>query len=81
MLVPVNIDEIPKATRKHHGKYVDIIDDFIESGIPAAEYVIDDGKAPLYVNRALFLAVQRNNYPVQICRRKDRIFIIRKEEN
>lgn len=80
MFKPIPVDEIPVISRQHHGKYVEELDRFIESGIPAAEYIIEDGKDPLYVNRALYLAVQRNNYPVMISRRKDRIFFIRKED-
>lgn len=78
MFKPVSIDEIPAITRKHHGKYVEDLDRFIESGITAAEYIIEDGKDPAYIRRALFLAVQRNGYPVEISNRKGRIFIIRK---
>ena len=78
MFVPCDIEDIPSISRKHHGKYVEDLDRFIDANIPAAEYIIESGKDPAYVTRALFLAVYRNKYPVEIVRRKDRIFLVRK---
>lgn len=79
MFKPTSIDEIPVISRTHHGKYVEELDRFIESGVPTAEYIVEDGKDPLYVKRAWSLAVQRNNYPVTVSLRKDRIILTRKE--
>lgn len=70
------INELPKIKRK--SRNVADIDDFVASGQNMAEVDLD-GRDPGRAYISLYQAARRRGAPVHVCRRNNRLFLVRKE--
>ena len=79
MFVPISKEDIPLGQKASYRENLEELRSFIESGMSTAEYILPDGiNAPSRV--ACFrTAARRYDLPVDIIRRKDRIFFVKKE--
>lgn len=80
MFVACQKNEIPQIKHgEHGGKIMNEIKEFMESGLPAAEYIIPDGRSALHVQNSFRVCIKRHNYPVGITIRNGRVFLLKKE--
>jgi len=76
----VDVDEVPTTMpRQRAGKYKQVIDEFVESGKPWVEIVLEEGDAkPQHVYSALRTAIKKaGNIGVRVVKRGERIFLIK----
>lgn len=80
MFVPISKEDIPISQQANYRENLEELRRFAESGLPCAEYMVPEGvSAPSRV--ACFrTAARRYNIPVDIKRRKNRVFFVRKED-
>ena len=76
MLKEVQISDIP--SRK---KWIEELNEFYKSGIDAAELLYDPAQSTGSVVMSVRYAVKRQNIPVAVLRRKDKIFLVRRCAN
>lgn len=77
MIKPINIDDIPKYSRCNRA--VQDVEEFIRSGMDSCE-VISNGKSNANsLWSAYYNAVKKLNCGVRVARRKDRVFLIKKD--
>lgn len=79
MFVPANIEDIPKQKRKH-GENIKELQDFLDSGLRAAQYVLREGEKPESKIACFKTAATRMGFPIILTRKGNEIFFVRKEE-
>lgn len=80
MLTAIKKEDVPNATRGKHGAYArKTLVDFCNSGAEAAIVSFPE-KNVKTVYASLKKAQEREYFPVVIMKRKDKVYLIRKEE-
>lgn len=74
MIKEINIKEIPNINR---GKYMDDIEEFLNSGAEACEVIGHKDQSGVSLYSALWNAVKKYGYHVKIIRRKERVFLVK----
>ena len=79
MFVPVKIDEVP-SRKSYAGKNIEELQNFLDSGLRAAQYILPEGANASNKIACFQTAVKRKGFPIILSRQGDHIFFIRKEE-
>lgn len=83
MIKPIEKENIPGGTGKKTSQYRNDIADFLNSGFPCCEAFPDRSKLRGPVDsmvQGYRITAKKMGAPVEVIRRKNRIFIVRKEE-
>ena len=78
MIKPINVDKIPSVKKNRSNKYIRLIEEFIDSGVEAAEISIPGlDSHDLYMG--IYYHVYRTcaNYPVAVKLRLHKVYLIR----
>ena len=77
MLKPIDINDIPEPSNgKIPGPWATIVAEFISSGLSAAECETEQARSAYY---GLYQFCKIRRLPVTVLKRRNRVFLIRKE--
>lgn len=81
MFVAVSMEDATNDVRAGYGGNIKELHDFLESGLPCAQYVLRDGENAASKAACFKTASRRYDLPVVVSRHKDRIYFFRKEND
>lgn len=79
MFVSVSKEEAMNDVQTGCGWNIKELHDFLESGMPCAQYVLQDGENARSKAAGFNTAARRCHLPVVVSRHKDRIYFFREE--
>lgn len=80
MFVAVPKEDIPTNIRASFRQNTKELLDFVASGLPCAQYILQEGEKAESKASCFKVAATRSNIPVSIVRRGSHIFFVRKED-
>lgn len=80
MIKKISEDEFRRAKKKYgNEERTRDIEQFMESGANVCEVALDGNRTPESTAASLTTTIRRMKVPVRVCRRKERVFLVRKE--
>lgn len=79
MFVAVPKEDIPTNIRASFRQNIKELLDFVASGLPCAQYILQEGEKAESKATCFKAAATRSNIPVSIVRRGDHIFFVRED--
>lgn len=73
MFIPVQDENLPKAREDITGE----IEEFLSLGVCCAEYILPEGRSSAHFRASFANSIKKNNFPVKVVKRGDRLFFIR----
>lgn len=80
MFVAVSKEEAMNDVQTGYGWNIKELHDFLASGLPCAQYILQEGEKAESKASCFKVAATRSNIPVSIVRRGSHIFFVRKED-
>ena len=80
MFVPVSDEEFQNIhARRVFSQNIEELQNFLKAHIPCAEYVLPDGRSAAVARASFAQTVRQHDFPIQVIKRGDRLFFVRKE--